>query len=73
MEDFIWETNHYHPNNDFTMNEYLEEHLSENFNCFFQDGSYAEIVDKTNGKIWGLHAGGNGDSFHHKIRFEFIH
>lgn len=72
MEDFIWNTNHYHPDNTFTMNEYLEERLPDEFECFFQDGSYAEVQHKTSGKIYGLHAGGNSDSFNHRIRFEFM-
>jgi len=55
------------------MNEYLENYLPEKFDCFFQDGTYAEIKDKETGAIWGIHAGGNGDSFNHKISFEFIH
>ena len=54
------------------MNEYLEEHLPDEFECFFQDGSYAEIQHKVSGKIYGLHAGGNGDSFNHRVKFEFM-
>lgn len=72
MKDFIWNTPHTHSDNTVTMNEYLEEHLPEEFECFFQDGSYAEIQRKENGKIYGLHAGGDGDCFNHRIRFEFI-
>ena len=73
MEDFYWETEHYHPSNTFTMIEYLEQYLPKNYDCFFQDGSYAEIVENTTGVIYGLHASGNGDSFNHKISFEFVH
>lgn len=72
MEDFTWTTTHSHPNNEFTMNEYLDNHLPEEFECFFQDGTYAEIEHKTNKSIWGLHASGNGDFYNHRIRFEFI-
>lgn len=72
MEDFIWNTPHYHPTNEFTMDEYLENYLPYEFECFFQDGTYAEIQSKITGKIYGLHASGNGDSFNHRIRFEFI-
>lgn len=54
------------------MDEYLENYLPDEFECFFQDGTYAEIQSKTTGKIYGLHASGNGDSFNHRIRFEFI-
>lgn len=54
------------------MNEYLEEHLPDEYECFFQDDSYAEIQHKVSGKIYGLHASGNGDSFNHRIRFEFM-
>jgi len=72
MKDFIWNTPHTHSDNTVTMNEYLEEHLPEEFECFFQDGPYAEIQHKENGKIYGLYAGGDGDCFNHRIRFEFI-
>lgn len=72
MKDFIWNTPHEHSNNTVTMNEYLEEHLPEEFECFFQDGAYAEIQHKETGKIYAIHAGGDGDYFNHRIRFEFI-
>ncbi len=73
MEDFIWSTENSHSNNIETMDDYINNHLSDNFECFFQDGSYAEITDLSNGNIWGCHASGRGDFNNHKVRFEFIH
>ena len=72
MEDFHWSTQEPHFDNAQTMTEYLELHLANGFDPIFQDGSYAEIQNE-NGTIYGVHASGNGDSFNHKVRFEFIH
>ena len=55
------------------MNDYLTNHLPENFEIIFEDGTYAEIQNKDNGQIWGVNASGDGDSFNHKVEFEFIH
>lgn len=73
METFRWSTEYYHPDNQFTMDDYLMNHLPENFEIIFEDGTYAEIQNKDNGQIWGVHASGDGDSFNHKVEFEFIH
>ena len=73
MEDYHWSTEEPHYDNTQTMNDYLENHLTEKFECYFQDDSYAEIMDLSNDVKWGVHASGNGDSFNHKVRFEFIH
>ena len=73
MEDFIWSTENTHCNNTETMSDYITNHLPDNFEFLFQDGSYAEIYDLKTGKKWCLHASGMGDFNNHKIRFEFIH
>ena len=68
MEDFIYTTGYYHPDNTVTMNDYLENHLPDNLTLIYQDGSYAEI---TNGnEIFEIHASGNGDSYNHRITFK---
>ena len=73
MEPYYWNTEYYHPDNTFTMDEYLNNHMSDEFDVLFSDGTYAEIVCIGTGAIWGVHASGNGDSFNHKVEFEFIH
>lgn len=55
------------------MQDYLENRLLHEFwTVFFEDGSYAEIQNKYDGKIWGVNASGDGDSFHHKVEFNLI-
>ena len=67
---FYYSTEYYHPNNAFTMDDYLTNHLPEDAEIIHIDGSYAEILYE--GKDYGVHAGGNGDSFNHHIRFELL-
>ena len=69
MEDFNWSTEEYHATNSHTMKDYLNNYLPNRFKVSFEDGSYAEITNKSNGLVWGVHAGGNGNSFSHKVRF----
>lgn len=73
MEDYIWSTPHAHPNNEFTMKVYLNEHLPDNFDLVMLDGTYAQILDKDTGEFWAIHSGGDGDFTHHRIRFEHIY
>ena len=55
------------------MQEYLENHLPQCFDVIFEDGTYVEIQNKNTGQIFGVTASGDGDSFNHKVEFEFIH
>jgi hypothetical protein len=73
METFRWHTTEYHPTNETTMQDYLENHLPQCFDVIFEDGTYAEIKNKNTGQIWGVNASGDGDSFNHKVEFEFVH
>ena len=73
MEDYRWHTIEPHNNNEETMIDYLENHLSNEFEIIFNDGTYAEIMNKNTGRIWGVHASGDGDFTHHRVKFEFIH
>ena len=74
METFRWSTTEYHSTNETTMQDYLENHLLHEFwTVIFEDGTYAEIQNKYDGKIWGVNASGDGDSFNHKVEFEFVH
>ena len=68
MIDYTYSTTEYHPDNTFTMTDFLENHLPEDFKIISQDGSYAEISDGLN--TYEVHAGGDGDSYNHRIRFE---
>jgi len=73
METYKWHTIEPHNNNEETMNDYLENHLSDEFDVIFEDGTYAEIKNKNTGAIWGVNASGDGDFTHHKVDFEFVH
>lgn len=72
MEPFIWTTEHYHPDNNFTMQEFLNDYLPDGFDVILEDGTYAEIQSVGDDSIYGVRASGNGDSFNHKIEFEFL-
>ena len=56
METYKWNTIEPHNNNEETMNDYLENHLSDEFEVIFEDGTYAEIINKNTGAIWGVNA-----------------
>ena len=73
METYKWHTIEPHNNNEETMNDYLENHLSDEFEVIFEDGTYAEIKNKNTGAIWGVNASGDGNFTHHKVEFEFVH
>ena len=66
--EFTWETEYVHVTNTITMREYLENHLPENAELLFEDGTYAEI--EFEGIKYEVHASGNGDFYNHKVRFE---
>lgn len=68
MENYYWKTLEYHPDNNFTMDDYLTYHLPNGAEVLMVDGTYAEI--KYEGKKYALHASGDGDSYNHKIEFE---
>lgn len=73
INDFTWETEYEHANNNDTMNEWIEEHLPPEFELIEEslDGSYAEIIT-FEGHKFACHASGNGDFCNHKIVFELI-
>ena len=72
METYYWTTIEHHSDNNHTMQDYLNNHLPDRFKLIFEDGTYAEIVDMLNGSIWGVNASGNGDSYNHKVEFEYM-
>lgn len=73
MTTFRWTTEEFHSTNEVTMTDYLENHLPQNFETIFEDGTYSEIKNKNTGQIFAVRAMGDGDSFNHKVEFEFIH
>lgn len=71
METYYWTTTEYHPDNIFTMEDYLNNHLPPGFTVTHNEGTYAEIQNLS-GERYGVHASGNGDSFNHKVEFELL-
>lgn len=70
MDNFYWTTEYEHCNNVHTLSEYLENYLPEIFEVLYSCGTYAEITNTENGIVYGVHAQGNGDFYHHMARFE---
>lgn len=72
MEDYIFQTEFPHVNNEQTMKYFLDNHIEEVFgvgaHTVAEEGTYCEIVNRAG--LWAVHAMGNGDSFNHKITFE---
>lgn len=68
--NYCWSTSYSHPDNQFTMQDFLNNHLPENAEVVHIEGTYAEVFYE--GKYFGLHASGNGDSFNHCIHWETI-
>lgn len=69
MNPINWNTPEPHADNSETMQDYLE-----NINMLditHVDDSYAEGVN-CKGEKFGIHAGGNGDSYSHLVTFELI-
>jgi len=72
METFYWTTSEYHHTNEVTMTDYLENHLPDDFDLTFDDGSLVEIQNKETNQKYIVRASGNGDSYNHKVEFELI-
>jgi len=69
MEDIYWSTEEPHADNNETMCDYLE--TINMLDISFVDGTYAEGRNSS-GELFEIHAGGNGDSFNHKVEFKPI-
>jgi hypothetical protein len=70
LTDYKWSTEFGHSNNMETMNDFLCNHLPDNFNVTFQDGTYAEIFDTETNVMYAVRAMGDGDFCNHKVTFE---
>lgn len=68
---FYWETEYYHHDNTFTLNDWLENQMQESVDIIYEDGNYCEVKDE-NGESYSLMASGNGDSYSHQIEIEKI-
>jgi len=69
METYYWTTKEPHRDNTETMQAYLDD--VNMLDIKMVDGSYAEGVN-SKGERYALHASGNGDSYNHKIEFQFL-
>lgn len=69
---FYWSTDYYHHDNAFTMQDFLNNHLPDDFEVIFEDGSYAEVQQHATDAIFSLDAKGNGDCFHHVVNWKFL-
>lgn len=68
--EYRWTTEYYHPDNTFTLNDYINNHMLEEFVILWQDGNIAEVRDTNTMEVWMIHATGDGDSFNHLAYFE---
>lgn len=67
LQDYHWSTDYFHPDNTFTMQDFLDNHLPDKFIVVERDESYAEIENVVNGLIYAVDAKGNGDSYNHIV------
>lgn len=66
---FYWETEEYHHDNSITLNDWLENQMEDDVDIIYKDGGYCEVYEAY-GDTYSLMAGGNGDSYSHKIEIE---
>lgn len=71
-DTYYWKTDYEHINNIETMSEFLNYILPDDYEVYFVDGTYAEIISSEN-KMYAVHASGNGDFNNHKVDFEQIY
>lgn len=69
---FCWETDYFHYDNAFTMQDFLSNHLPVDFNVIFEDGSYAEVQHHATDAIFSLDAKGSGDGYHHVVNWHLL-
>ena len=69
---FYWETDYYHHDNAFTMQDFLSNHLPSDFEVIFEDGSYVEVQHHATDEVFSIYAKGDGDCYHHVINWCFL-
>lgn len=70
-EFYYWSTDAEHANNEITMGDFLDNHLTGDYEISLVDGTYAEIKERDN-FYWAVHASGDGDFRNHKVQFDAI-
>ena len=68
---YRWTTEEPLATNMDTMDDYLDYHLSADYEILSVDGAYIEVKDK-DGNKFAIHASGDGDFCHHKVEIEPI-
>ena len=69
---YSWTTENYHHDNNYTLNDYIENHMGNEFTLLWQTDNYAEVRDNDTKQVYGITAYGRGDSFNHEVKFELI-
>ena len=69
---FRWNTEYYHNDNVFTMQDFLENHLPIEFLVINDDGSYVEVQNQVTDAIFSLDAKGDGDCYNHIVEWNFL-
>lgn len=72
ITEYKWSTDYYHHDNTFTMNDFIENHLTDNYEVIFNDGSYCEVQCVNTDKIYSLNAKGDGDCYNHIVEINLI-
>jgi len=67
---FKWSTREHHPDNNYTMNEFLSMLDDEEIEIYYVDGTYSEL--RISGNYYSVDASGDGDSFNHMVEFKLI-
>ena len=69
-DEWTWDTEKPHADNNETMREFLKCHLPDGYEVTLHDGTYAEI--HKDGLTYGVHASGRGDFCSHIVKFFYI-
>lgn len=69
MKNYYWKTDEALNTNSDTMQDYLDNHIKDDFECVYFDGSYAEIQD-SKGLLLAVNASGDGDFCSHFVTFK---
>ena len=71
LKFYQWSTEEEHATNEITMGDFLDNELTDDYEVYFIDGTYAEIKER-GGFRWAVHASGDGDFRNHNVRFDAI-
>jgi len=66
---YYWATDEPLSTNELNMHDFIDNHIiDDDIDVILHDGTYAEI--DLDGKIYEVHASGNGDFCNHKVEFK---